>query len=76
MPERNESSPSTVKALQLRAAVLCSNPDCRCLTIAPSESSETDWVYIGFAAHITAAAGRLDKLHFEKGNQFVAFLQK
>lgn len=56
MSERSEFSSSTVKALQLRAAFLCSNPDCRCLTIAPSESNETDWVYIGFAAHITAAA--------------------
>jgi hypothetical protein len=56
MTERDDFSKATVNDLQRRAAFLCSNPDCRCLTIAPDESSEEKWVYIGYVAHITAAA--------------------
>ena len=56
MKERDDFSKTTVNVLQRRAAFLCSNPDCRCLTIAPDESGEEKWVYIGYAAHITAAA--------------------
>ena len=40
----------------MRAALICSNPDCRKQTVAPSESDEDKFVCIGKAAHITAAA--------------------
>lgn len=55
MSERDDFSHSTVNALQRRAAFICSNPDCRRLTIAPSETSDCEWVYVGRTAHITAA---------------------
>lgn len=56
MAERDEFSKATINDLQRRAAFLCSNPDCRCLTIAPEQSSEDKWIYIGYSAHISAAA--------------------
>ena len=36
--------------------MLCSNPDCRGQTVAPSESDEETFTYLGKAAHISAAA--------------------
>ena len=42
-------------ALAKRASYICSNPDCRAHTIAPSEGSDTKSIYIGKAAHIRAA---------------------
>ncbi len=52
---RQNFSPDTIKTLQMRAAFICSNPDCRSLTIAPSENAN-EYVYIGIAAHIVAAS--------------------
>jgi hypothetical protein len=50
--------PSAVKtALRMRAALICSNPECRKQTVAPSESDDDKFVCIGKAAHISAAAG-------------------
>jgi hypothetical protein len=43
-------------ALAKRAAYICSNPDCRVLTIAPSDEADSKFLYIGKAAHIRAAA--------------------
>ncbi len=48
--------PKTITALQRRAAFVCANPDCRRLTIAPSEHDDTACIYVGVAAHITAAS--------------------
>ncbi len=45
-----------VDVLAKRAAFICSNPDCRALTVAPSKQDETKFLYIGKAAHIYAAA--------------------
>lgn len=42
--------------LAKRAAFICSNPECRALTVAPSEHDENRFLYIGKAAHICAAA--------------------
>lgn len=56
MADRDEFSQKTIVALQRRAAFLCSNPDCRRLTIAPSEKHEMTCIYAGVVAHITAAA--------------------
>jgi hypothetical protein len=53
---RDNFAKPVVDALGKRAAFICSNPNCRKLTIAPSEASESKFVYIGKAAHICAAA--------------------
>lgn len=54
--KRDEFDKPTVEALAKRAAYICSNPDCKTLTIAPSSVEDTKVTYIGKAAHITAAA--------------------
>lgn len=49
--------PNAVKAsLRMRAALICSNPDCRKQTAAPSPSDDNAFVCLGKAAHIAAAA--------------------
>lgn len=53
---RDDFLASVKNTLRMRAAFICSNPDCRKQTIAPSESDEHKYIYIGKAAHITAAA--------------------
>jgi len=53
---RDEFHPKIVEALGKRASYICSNPDCRALTIAPSDVDLEKFIYIGEAAHITAAA--------------------
>lgn len=45
-----------VDALGKRAAFICSNPDCRAQTLAPSNRESMKYLYIGKAAHICAAA--------------------
>jgi len=54
--ERDDFTKTVVDALAKRAAFICSNPDCRTLTVAPSEVDGTKFLYIGRAAHICAAA--------------------
>jgi hypothetical protein len=55
---RTESnfSNNTVEALKKRAAFICSNPDCKKLTVSPDLNSDTSVIYIGRAAHICAAS--------------------
>ncbi len=53
---RDEFPVKVVEALAKRASFVCSNPDCRVLTIAPSEINSEKYIYIGEASHITAAA--------------------
>ncbi len=53
---RDDFEPKVVDALARRASFICSNPDCRALTLAPSEGDPKKYIYIGTAAHITAAA--------------------
>jgi hypothetical protein len=53
---RHDFSPSTVEAISKRASYICSNPDCRCLTLCPSESDLVEFINTGRAAHITAAS--------------------
>ena len=55
MPRDDFSAP-VKSALRMRAALICSNPDCRKQTAAPSESDPESFVCLGKAAHITAAA--------------------
>ncbi len=53
---RDDFSPKTIEALGKRASYICSNPQCRCLTLCPSNEDPEKYIYIGKAAHITAAA--------------------
>lgn len=52
---RNDFSKLVIDALAKRAGYLCSNPDCRQLTVG-SNAVSTKSTIIGEAAHITAAA--------------------
>lgn len=52
---RDDFTPATIRALELRVGTLCSNPNCRLQTTGPH--SQPDKVLrIGVAAHIHAAA--------------------
>ena len=53
---RDDFDPSVVNALGKRAAYICSNPACKTQTIAPSSENGTKFIYIGKAAHISAAS--------------------
>lgn len=53
---RDDFSDKTKITLAIRSAYICSNKGCRRLTIAPSESDQSNLIYIGCAAHITAAS--------------------
>jgi hypothetical protein len=53
---RDNLPPQVVDALARRAAFICSNPDCRAFTIAPSLEDPAKYIYTGIASHITAAA--------------------
>jgi len=53
---RDDFAPTVVAALGKRAAFICSNPNCRKQTIAPSSADAMKFLYIGAAAHITAAS--------------------
>jgi len=53
---RDDFSKTVVNALAKRAAFICSNPDCRAQTLAPSDTEPGKYLYIGKAAHICAAA--------------------
>jgi hypothetical protein len=54
--KRDEFDPKTIEILAKRASFICSNPDCRCLTLCPSETDPEKYIYTGKAAHMTAAA--------------------
>ena len=54
---RDDFDKKVINALPKRASYICSNPECRCLTIiAATKLDEEKFTYIGVAAHITAAA--------------------
>lgn len=64
MQNRNNFDKQTIDILAKRASFICSNPCCRCMTLAASEEDEMKFIYNGIAAHITAAAeggARFDK---------------
>ena len=48
--------PKVIENAKLRAAFICSNPDCRNLTIAPLKNSDKDVVYNGQVAHINSGS--------------------
>jgi hypothetical protein len=61
---RDDFSVPVKDALRKRASFICSNPSCKNMTVAPSESSDDKVLYSGRAAHIYAAAvggARYDK---------------
>lgn len=53
---RDDFDRRTAENLAKRAAYICSNPGCRALTLSPSDVSSEKHIYIGKAAHITAAS--------------------
>lgn len=53
---RDEFSQKVIDVIAKRAFYICSNPDCRAVTIAPSNSDPNKIQYIGIESHITAAA--------------------
>ena len=54
--KRDDFNRKTIEAIAKRASYICSNPDCRSLTLYPSENDPEECIYIGKAAHITAAS--------------------
>lgn len=56
MKQRDDFDKKIIEALAKRASYICSNPDCRCLTLAASDIDEEKYIYNGVAAHITAAS--------------------
>lgn len=54
--KRDDFDTKTIEILAKRSSYICSNPDCRSLTLCPSETDSEKYVYIGKAAHITAAS--------------------
>lgn len=55
---RDDFPPDIIEALAKRASYVCSNPDCRSLTLGPSDQDPEKFIYVGIAAHITAASAR------------------
>jgi hypothetical protein len=53
---RDEFPKAIRDAVAKRASFVCSNPECRALTVAPSDADASDFVYIGKVAHMSAAA--------------------
>ena len=53
---RDDFSSKIKKKLQMRAALICSNPNCRRQTVAPSTVDSENFVCLGKAAHIAAAS--------------------
>lgn len=53
--KRDNFSPKVSEILKKRAAFICSSPECKIMTIAPSITDEEKFQYIGVCAHITAA---------------------
>ncbi|MCK7591598.1 hypothetical protein M0G43_13505 [Subsaxibacter sp. CAU 1640] len=53
---RDNFSSNIISILKQRAAFICSNPDCKCLTIAPSKTDPEKVEFNGVASHICSAA--------------------
>ena len=54
--KRDDFSPRTKEIISKRASFICSEPDCRSLTLCPSDAEPKKFIYIGKVAHITAAS--------------------
>lgn len=55
---RHNFQPIIIDAVAKRASYICSNPECRVLTLCPCDTVLEKYIYVGEAAHITAAAPR------------------
>lgn len=55
---RDDFSPATKELLGKRAGFMCAFPECRRLTVGPSEDRVNGTTMVGVAAHITAASAR------------------
>lgn len=53
---RDEFTQSTLRRLAQRAGYMCAHPDCRQLTVGPSEDRKSGVTMVGVGAHITAAS--------------------
>lgn len=53
---RDDFRKPIVEVLKMRAAYICSNPSCKKMTVAPSDTGDDKVVYMGRAAHICAAS--------------------
>lgn len=53
---RNDFSPKIREVICKRAQYICSNPDCRAMTLAPSDANADKVISTGKASHISAAA--------------------
>ncbi|MEG4301774.1 hypothetical protein [Microcoleus sp. D3_18a_C4] len=56
MKKRDNFDSKTIDTLAKRASYICSRPECKALTICRSDTISDKSMYIGKAAHITAAA--------------------
>jgi hypothetical protein len=56
MKTRDSFSSNVIKIIQHQAAFICSNPECRRMTLAPSRENEELFQYAGEVAHIIAAS--------------------
>lgn len=56
LSSRDDFKKHTRDVLAKRAAYICSNPDCKKMTVAPSTELADGVLYVGRAAHITSAA--------------------
>lgn len=54
--QRDDFEAKTIEALKHRSAYICSKPNCKALTLAPSTEDNSKYIYNGIAAHITAAS--------------------
>ena len=54
--KRNDFPHKIVEISKQRAAYICSNPECKVMTVAPSFEEESKVQYIGIVAHISAAS--------------------
>ena len=56
MSNRDDFSPKTKLAIRSRASFICSNPECRCLTLSPLETYSDEFFLTGHVAHIAGAS--------------------
>lgn len=55
---RDNFPKSVVEAISKRASYICSNPECRSNTLAPSQADDSKFILTGIASHICAASPR------------------
>lgn len=55
---RDDFKQTTTRLLAQRAGYMCAKPDCKQLTVGPSEDRKSGLTMVGVAAHITAASDK------------------